>query len=151
MCDQVAETFTITASPHCLWRWPVAIGLLAMLGCGHGGRVPLEGTVSLDGRPLKDGTIQFRPLAGTNGPTAGAQIVDGKFVIPVQGSPFVGKFSIEITATRLTGRKVPNPIGSGMVDECKQFLPSRYNSESQLQAEVTANGPNHFDFAITSQ
>jgi hypothetical protein len=150
MHDQVGRIFENIASPRYFRAWLCVIGLLALLGCGHGGRIPVEGTVTLDGQPLKNGTIQFRPLAGTNGPTAGAQVVDGKFAVPAQGAPFVGKFRVEITAVHLTGQKVQNPMGNGMVDELKQFLPARYNSESQLQAEVAVAGPNHFEFMLTS-
>jgi hypothetical protein len=150
MHDQVGTIFEITASSRSFWRWFCAIGLLALLGCGHGGRVSVEGTVTLDGRPLKTGTVQFRPLAGTNGPTAGANVVDGKFVVPPQGGPFLGKFRVEITAVGKTGRKVSNLTGTGLTDECVQILPSRYNTASELQADVTANGPNHFDFTLTS-
>ena len=151
MCDQARKILDITASPQCLLGWICAIGVLPLLGCGHGGRMSVEGTVTLDDRPLKNGAIQFRPLAGTNGPTAGAEIVDGKFVVPARGGPFAGKFRVEITAVRRSGRKVPNLMGTGMVDEHSQFLPARYNSESQLKAEVTANGPNHFDFGLISE
>jgi hypothetical protein len=144
--DQVGGKMKLT---HCSRRWFWAMGLLALLGCGQGGRVSVEGTVTLDGKPLKEGTVQFTPLAGTNGPTAGANIVDGKFVVPPQGGPFVGKFQVQITAAGKTGRKVPGPFGRGLMEEYKQVLPPRYNTASELKADVTANGPNHFDFALT--
>ena len=128
-----------------------AIGLLTLLGCGHGGRMAVEGTVTLDGRPLEKGSVQFSPLPGSTGPTAGANIVDGKFVILPAGGPFAGKFRVEITAVGLTGRKVLDPRSQAIIDEYAQCLPARYNTQSQLQAEVTANGPNHFDFAIVSE
>jgi hypothetical protein len=133
-------------------RLPVcAIAVWVLSGCGHGGRMPLEGTVTLDGRPLKEGAIQFNPLPGTPGPTVGGEIVDGKFTILSSGGPFVGKFSVQITSAGLTGRKVLDPFSNKMIDEYAQCLPPRYNSQSQLQAEVTAAGPNRFDFAIASE
>lgn len=150
MHNQIRKVFEIIAPTHSLRGWLCAIGLLVLLGCGHGERVPAEGTVTLDGQPLESGCIQFRPLAGTKGPTAGADVIDGKFIVPTRGASFAGMFRVEITSARLTGRKVPSPMGSGMIDEREQFLPARYNSESQLQAEVTAAGPNHFVFALTS-
>jgi hypothetical protein len=127
-----------------------AIVLPISLGCGHGGRMSVEGTVTLDGRPLEKGSIQFSPLPGTKGPTAGGDIVNGKFNILPVGGPFAGKFTVQINAVGLTGRKILDPRSNTMVDEYAQCLPARYNSQSELQAEVTANGPNRFDFALTS-
>ena len=135
---------------HWLTALLCAVGVPTLWGCGHDGRVPLQGTVTLDGQTLNQGTIQFRPLAGTNGPTAGAQVVAGKFLVPAQGAPFAGKFRVEITSSKLTGRKIPNPMGNGTVDECKQYLPARYNTASELQAEVAASGDNNFDFQLES-
>jgi hypothetical protein len=128
-----------------------AVLVSALLGCARGTRMAVEGTVTLDGRPLEKGSIQFSPLPGSTGPTAGANIVGGKFTILPVGGPFAGKFRVQITAVGLTGRKVLDPRSNSMIDEYTQCLPARYNSQSQLQAEVAANGSNHFDFAIVSE
>lgn len=141
----------IAPSARCVCYILCVFLLATSLGCGHGGRMSVEGTVTLDGRPLEKGDIQFNPLPGTTGPTAGAEIVDGKYAIPPSGGPFVGKYRVEITAAGLTGRKVPDLRSNGMIDEYAQILPARYNSESQLESEVTASGPNRFDFELTSK
>jgi hypothetical protein len=123
----------------------------SLLGCGYGGRVSVEGTVTLDGRPLEKGQIQFIPMPGTTGPTAGGDVVGGKFAIPPAEGPFAGRFRVQISQVGLTGRKIPNPRGSGMIEEYAQILPARYNTESRLDAEVTARGPNRFEFTLTSK
>ena len=125
--------------------------LSSLLGCGHGGRVSVEGTVTLDGRPLEKGQIQFSPLPGSTGPTAGADIVNGKFAIPPSDGPFAGNFRVQVSQVGLTGRKVLDPRSNSMVDEYAQILPARYNKESRLEAKVTASGPNRLKFALTSQ
>ena len=151
MHNSTRRVFEIAGPVQHLWGRLCAIGLVALLvGCGREPRVPLDGTVTLNGRPLEKGYIHFSPLAGTDGPSAGANIVDGKFTVPGHGGPFAGKFRVEITAADLTGRKVPNRSGTAMVDEYVQALPARYNTESQLQADITAHGPNRFDFALSS-
>jgi hypothetical protein len=127
------------------------IGLSSLLGCGHGGRVSVEGTVTLDGRPLGKGQIQFSPLPGSTGPTAGADVVDGKFAIAPADGPFAGKFRVQISQVGLTGRKVLDPRSNSMVAEYAQILPARYNTESRLEAEVTSGGPNRLEFALTSK
>ena len=56
---------------------------LLICGCGGaGGRQSIEGTVTLDGKPLEKGQITFVPQSGTQGPTAGAEIIAGRFAIP---------------------------------------------------------------------
>ena len=128
-----------------------AVVFLSVLGCGHSGRVSVEGTVTLDGQPLENGQIQFSPLPGTAGPTAGADIVDGKFAIPPSGGPFAGNFRVQITKAGLTGKKVFDPRSNSMMDEYAQILPARYNEQSELEAEVAASGPNSFEFTLTSK
>jgi hypothetical protein len=134
-----------------LCRLLCVVALASLLGCGHGGRVSVEGTVTLDGRPMEKGQIQFSPLPGSTGPTAGADVVNGKFAIPPSDGPFAGKFRVQISQVGLTGRKIPNPRGSGMIDEYAQILPARYNTDSRLEAEVTATGPNRFEYPLTSK
>ncbi len=96
--------------------------------------------------------IQFRPLSGTPGPTAGGEIRDGRFAITAERGTFAGKFRVEITARRKTGRKTHDELAGTTLDEYEQYLPSRYNSESDLIVEVTEAGPNEFPpFELTSQ
>ncbi len=140
----------IISSLQCLCSLLCIVALSSVLGCGHNGRAAVEGTVTLDGQPLEKGQIQFNPLPGTAGPTAGADIVNGKFAIPSSGGPFAGNFRVQITQASLTGRKVFDPRSNSMVDEYAQILPARYNSNSQLEAKVSAGGPNSFEFALTS-
>ena len=131
----------------------VAMGLLlALNGCSDraGGRLAVQGEVTLDGQPLGRGSISFRPAAGTTGPTAGAKIVDGRFSIPPGKSLFAGKYRVEITATRKTGQQVKDPTFGAMVDQVAQYLPGRYNRSSELAAEVKPAGSNDFKFDLTS-
>ena len=123
--------------------------LLLLAGCdGSGDRRGVEGTVTLDGQPLAEGSITMRPLPGTTSPTAGAKITDGKFTIPKEKGPLVGTFRVEITATRKTGRQIKDPLMGGMVEEVQQVIPSRYNRKSELTAEVTETGQNRMDFEL---
>jgi hypothetical protein len=125
--------------------------VLFVFGCGHGGRVSVEGTVTIDGRPLEKAQIQLLPMPGTTGPTAGGDIVGGKFAIPASDGPFAGKFRVQISQVGSTGRKVPNPRGPGMIDEYGQLLPARYNTDSRLETEITSSGPNQLKFELTAK
>ena len=135
-----------------LYLAAIACCLLPVYGCGGGSqRHDIQGTVTLDGNPLPKGYITFRPQPGSPGPTAGAEILDGEFAIATEGGTFAGEFRVEITASRPSGRKVPNRFTGAAEDEITQYLPNKYNSQSGLTAEVTADGPNRFEFDLDSQ
>ena len=116
--------------------------LLLLAGCGSDSqqRHSLEGTVTLDGQPLASGAITFRPLAGTDGPSAGGKVTDGRFSVQPEGGTFVGKFRVEITASRKSGKQEKDYRTGKPMDIIEQYLPPRYNSQSELTAEVTAEG-----------
>jgi len=133
--------------------WNVGgICLLLLAGCGSSGdRRALEGTVTLDGVPLAEGYITFLPQPDTGGPTAGGKITQGHFSISTKGGTFVGTFRVEISATRKTGRKVMDAMLGRKVDEIVQYLPTRYNQQSKLTAQVQGDGPNRFEFTLSSE
>ena len=136
--------------------WPVLLGfcLLMVLGCSRGaGRQALEGTVTWDGTPLAEGSIIFLPQASTKSPTCGGTISQGRFSIAPAGGAAGGTFRVEITAVRNTGRKVTSfHMGRSIEkDEGEQYIPVRYNSQSELTATVTERGPNRFEFALKSK
>lgn len=129
-----------------------ACGVLLLCGCGGTkARYAIEGNVTLDGKPLQKGQISFVPLAGTKGPTAGAEIVDGKFSIPNEKGTFLGKFRVEVTASRPTDKTMPDPMTGQPAKIYEQFIPDKYNKTSVLQAEVKDDGHNNFEFPVTSK
>ena len=68
-------------------------------------------------------------------------------------------FRVVITAKRKTGRQVSDPTAammdpkaeSGFIDEYEQYIPRRYNQQSELIAEVTEDGSNEFEFVLSSK
>ena len=128
-----------------------ACGFLVLVACGSNSRQSIEGTVTLDGQPLQTGQIRFVSKEEAGGPTAGAQIDAGKFYISAEGGVYAGTFRVEITASRPSGKKMPDPLTGKPCDVYAQFVPSRYNTKSELEANVTPDGPNVFDFVVTSK
>jgi len=127
------------------------VALLALIGCsGESDRQSLEGTVTLDGEPLSEGAITFRPMPGTEGPTAGGPIRDGQFSIASDQGTFAGTFRVEISAHKKTGRKIPGALG-GEVDETVSIIPERYNRQSELTADVEKGAANEFEFELTAR
>ena len=82
------------------------VGLLALIsliavGCNDGGaddlpREPISGTVSYDGKPLANGTIQFQPASAAEGMAAGGMVVDGRFDVPREEGPVPGNYKVQI-------------------------------------------------------
>jgi hypothetical protein len=72
---------------------------LACMGCGGTKLQPAGGKVSVDGAPVKDGTIMFYPIAG--GRPANGVIIDGSFSLsfekPGDGLP-PGEYKVVIVA-----------------------------------------------------
>ena len=129
----------------------VACSVVSLAGCSPGEqRQSIEGAITLDGQPLQVGNITFQPESGTHGPNAGAAIDAGKYSIAAKGGTFAGRFRVEITSTRPSGRMITDRDGT-MVPGQEQFLPKKYNAESELHAEVKPGELNHFNFELTSK
>jgi hypothetical protein len=91
----------------------------------------------------------FIPTGG--GPSAGANIINGKYAIGTERGVVPGTNRIEIHAIHKTGGKVPSPIDPDqLVDEIGELIPPKYHRNSILQEDV-AVGDNTKDFALTSE
>jgi hypothetical protein len=131
----------------------LALGLLSGLG-GLGCGSPLaevSGTVKLDGQPVPEGSIQFIPVEGTTGPSAGAAIKDGRYHIPRDKGAAVGKNRVELRAFKVSGRKVQDPTAppGALTEERVQAFPRAYNDASTVVRDVQA-GSNTFNFDVES-
>ena len=150
--ENASSMFT-DSSTKCMglgWSLMSLLILLLVVGCSSGDRKGLRGTVTLDGEALSDGSIAFRPQRGTSGPTAGANIFDGEFVVKDDGGTFKGRFDVLINASRKTGRQVENTLTGTMIDEYESIIPTTYNSETELNVEVT-DEKNEFNFELKSE
>src|SRR5262245_59125792 len=116
-------------------------------GCSGPPYGDVRGEVTLDGQPVREGVVQFTPVDGST-PTAEALITEGKFSVRVP----VTKHRVSISAPKVPpgSSSSPNskPIDSTWAAE--QLIPARYNSRSELTAEVT-KGVNDIPFHLKSQ
>ena len=138
-------------------RWSsvclVSALLLLQLGCGDGsGRVPISGTVTLDGQPLAKGLIQLEPEADEEaGSAIGAVIQRGMFTVPQHEGPFPGHYLVRIyansgvQASPAPGQSERSP--RPMID----LIPDRYNGQSILNIEIETEQSNHFKFELRSE
>jgi hypothetical protein len=116
------------------------------LGCSadtkHG---TLSGTVTLDGQPLKSGTIRFDSTDG-HAHAADASITEGKYSAKIEP----GDKRVSITSPKVVGKKkMYDTPDSPTVDVTEELLPKRYNSQTELTLKVEA-GPQSKDFALQS-
>lgn len=131
----------------------LAFALLA-LGCGKGdaNRGTVSGAVTLDGKPLEQGSILFTPIEGTKGVVAGGQIQNGQYRFVGATGPAIGMNRVEIQAMRKNGKMIPKPMGAPgeMVEGSEQAVAARFNSESTLKIEIKP-GENTANFDVTSK
>ena len=113
----------------------------------------------MNGQSLDHGSIEFAPQQ-PGGVGSGASIDGGNYEIPIEkGLPpgkYLGRiYSAEEPESAKTGEDTsssnqgfyPGQLGAGGQLHIER-VPKRYNVESELLVEVTANGPNKFLFEL---
>ena len=134
-----------------VWRHALAVlalGLVALgpAGCGGGPpRAHVHGTVTLDGTPIPNGSIEFFPL-GPSGQSAGTAIKDGKYEIDAS----VGEMKVTINGSEIVGQqKAYDTPDSPVIDIVRNPVPANYNTSSELKRTLVA-GPNEINFELKS-
>lgn len=142
-------------------HFPTAVALASLLlvgGCGSKvENVPVEGTVTFNGKKVVNGDIRLVPETGTIGAAASAPIVDGKFQISNKGGVPLGvhrvilrAFIVEgvgAAAGNAQGDLLTVNLGSGerlsmpvyRFEGRPQFLPPEYNERAGLTISVTGD------------
>ncbi len=144
--------------------WLLAATLVAMAGlsgCGSGDDLPrqaISGTVTLDGQPLDKGMIQFFPAAEMkNAMAGGTTIQGGNYSIPQSEGLVPGTYKVMISSEGGDVKAAPGETteegampGLGPLHPPDR-IPSKYNAQTILTANVTSEGPNEFKFDLKSQ
>ena len=118
-----------------------------MLGCSEDIKLgTVTGTVTLDGQPLKSGTIRFDSADG-HAPAADASIADGKFSAKIPP----GDKRVSITSPKVVGKKkMYETADSPMIDITEEMLPKRYNAQSELKLTVKGGSQEALPFDLKS-
>lgn len=122
--------------------------LVLAAGCAES-KKPVTGQVTFDGKPLEAGMIVFTPVDANVKAVGGAPIINGAYTIPggEKGLP-PGKYKVAITSGDNTKPKEETPGTGGQEGPGAERIPKQYNAETKLTADVTAAGPNNFDFKL---
>lgn len=100
--------------------------------------------MTLDGKPLAEGEIQFKTVA--TGALDSIAIQNGAF----SGTAEAGSKRVEIYAYKMV---TPTGTTPGMAVEPVKtnYLPARYNTSSTLTAEIKESGADALKFDVTSR
>jgi hypothetical protein len=123
------------------WRLQFSLVVLVFAGCQKSGPAiaPVSGRVTLDGRPLATADVVFQP-DGAARASYGRTDADGRYQLGYKrGVPgaLVGQHTVQISVSHELVRNPPT-------------IAPRYNSQSELRADVIPNTENVFDFDLTS-
>ena len=136
-----------------IFLFPV-LGLV--VGCSQSSdelpREPVSGTVTLDGQPLSNGAITFIPETGVGG--GGGTITDGAFSIGREGGLVPGKYKVAIYASEKTAETTkPDQVGGTKKESkvAKELIPTKYNAQTELSAEIQKGGTRDLKFDLQSK
>lgn len=123
----------------CFKRLAVILTLLA--GCSDNGdrpdMAPVQGTVTLDGKPLEGAMISFKPNEGqpSYSRTDSSGHYELNYLIDTKGAK-IGSHKVKITTAT-----EENP---------DEIVPDRFNRKTELTREVES-GKNEFNFELDSK
>ena len=120
------------------------LGATLSLGCSTGPTmVSIKGKVTLDGKVVERGAVQFYPVDGKSPTGRGGEIINGAYSAQVAR----GEMRVEITAPKVIGkRKVYNAPESPYLEDVVELIPAKYHGkDSILKVEVKSGEDLDFD------
>jgi len=141
------------------FRFAAALLGLAVAGCSSATtevdtlpRVAVSGSITLDGKPLPEGKLQFQPDAASTGIIAIGEIKDGRFSIDRASGPVPGTYRVMVSGRPVFKIKAGAEPGGGPPNAGPDPVPKWYNVKtSPLEAKVTADSPQSFEFTMNSK
>ncbi|BBO31236.1 hypothetical protein [Lacipirellula parvula] len=131
----------------------LVIALVVAAGCGpKTDRLPISGTVTLDGAPLDSGSIRFNSRPGEKLQSAGAMIHDGAYEIPAEQGLLPGIYIVEMSSpdTKAPPIMVGGDDGSPKFPVAPDRIPPEFNSGGGKTIELSRDGDAKFNFEVTS-
>ncbi len=128
--------------------------ILGTVGCGpKSDLLEVSGAVSLNGAPLKSGSIRFTLTASEKVVSKEASIKDGQYSISQEKGLPPGAYHIVISAIDENSPMVTikDAAGNPVTTAHPELIPPEYNTNSEKTVDVTLDGENHFVFDIVSK
>ncbi len=103
-------------------------------GCGGGDglpRVAVSGSVTVEGEPVPNGVVRFKPAEGTEGPMANAMITDGQYDIPGEQGPVAGNYEVQVQAYQDPNAAAPAPAAVARPAVASDKLGAKTSSDDQ--------------------
>jgi hypothetical protein len=133
---------------------------IALIGCSRSlddlPREAVAGTVTMDGKPLPAGVIQFYPMGEGSATTTApnGEIKDGAFSIPREHGAVPGKYKVAISHAELKAaegkaRKKGLPERSKVLGP--EQIPAKYNTQTKLETEIKAGGARDLKYDLQSK
>jgi hypothetical protein len=123
--------------------------LMVVAGCGAKSSAVIHGKVTLDGEPVTTGNIVFMSAVSA-GPKAAAAIEQGNYAVSAHDKLRPGSYRVEISWRKPTGKKIASADPGVMIDETREAVPARYNTDSTLSVEI-GSGDTQKDFALLTK
>lgn len=122
------------------------LGVVSFAGCQpDDGLCPVEGTVTLDGQPLAEGSIGMGPMVGQPGTAVGGKILNGEFKIRASE----GEMLVNIRSQKKVPIENPTPdeVAHNVTERTVELVPEKYNDRSELKFTVV-KGKNKATFDL---
>ena len=116
-------------------------------------RVAVTGTVTIDGKPLPEGRLQFEPDPSSSGiMTPSARSRTGNSRSPRGAGPIPGKYRVMISSNPAYKLKPGQEPGGGPPPAGPEKVPKQFTGKkTELVVDVSANGPNSYEFDLKSK
>lgn len=126
-----------------------------VLGCGGAPkdplrRQPISGNVTLDGKPMDQGSISFQPLADAGATASGAPITSGRYRIPAESGLTPGEYRVVILSPEPeTPRSADEMMNNPSTEPRKERVAAKFNQATELKVTIKEGATNTADFAVT--
>jgi hypothetical protein len=114
-------------------------------------RVAVSGEVTLDGKPLPEGKIEFVPLASESADTAVADIEGGRYSIIRAVGPGPGKHKVKISSHKPIKIAAGQAPGGAPDKREPEKVPKKYNAQSTLEVDIPSGNSVTLDFPLENK
>lgn len=127
----------------------VALALTAIVGCGDASRVPITGTVFLDGKPLSGCAVLFVPAAKSAQGAAASGTTDneGRFSLAAANLPGASVGEYCVTVTKQNAKNVVDKATGENRLQIEWLTPAKYSRPETSGIRKTVSSQEH-DFTI---